>query len=226
MRAPPYIPPSDGGYDTWLLNFTTLLSANPTDYGLVAGDATACAAVYTAWHPAYLAAIDPSTKTPVTVAAKDTARATGEPTIRVYAQKIAKNPAVADALKVGIGLNPPNTTPSPVPPPLVAPALSVISASSLLHTIKVQNPDTPSSKAKPPGCTGVQIMRNVGETYATDPAQCTLYGVWTKAPNTSQFDVSQIGKKVTYFARYMTQSGPGGQSQPGPWSAALQSVVV
>lgn len=224
--APPYIPPTDSGFDGWLLNFTTLLTAAPTDYGLTAPDAVACAAQYTAWHPAYLLATDPVTRTSVTIADKDTARATAEGILRPYCQKIAKNPAVSDALKIGIGLNPPNTSPSPIPPILVAPTLAVVSASSLQHVISVQNPDTPTSKKKAPGAIGVQIVRSVGETFATDPAQCAWYAQWTKSPNVSAFDPLQIGKKVTYFARYLTRSGANGVSQPGPWSAALNSVVV
>ena len=35
-----FIPTRDAELDTWLLNFKTLIAANPANYGLVAGDAT------------------------------------------------------------------------------------------------------------------------------------------------------------------------------------------
>jgi len=35
------IPSRDADLDTWLLNFKTLIAATPTNYGLVAADATA-----------------------------------------------------------------------------------------------------------------------------------------------------------------------------------------
>jgi hypothetical protein len=226
MNQPSYIPPKDADFDVWLQNFTTLLTATPTDYGLVAGDATVCAAQYTAWHPAYLAATNPATRTAPTVAAKDGARVTAVNTIRPYAQQISKNMAVSDLLKVGIGVNLPNNVPVPIPAPLTSPALLLQSASPQVHQLQYRDSTTPLTKAKPFGAVGIEIWRSVGTVAATDPAQCSLYETWTKTPNTSQFDVGDVGKTATYFGRWVTRSGPGGSNQPGPWSARLVVVVL
>lgn len=224
--APSYIPPRDADFANWLLNFSTLISANPGDYGLVAGDATAIAAQNTAFAAAYTAAIDPSTRTPATVAAKDTARYNAEFVVRPYAQNIRLNAAISDALKVGLGLNLPNSTRPPIPPPTVAPALAFDAATPLQHKLRYSDPSSPVGKAKPVGSIGVEIWRSIGTVPATDPAQASYYGTFTKSPNFSTFTADQVGKVCTYFARFVTRSGAGGRTSSGPWSAPLTIAVV
>jgi hypothetical protein len=56
-----YIPSRDADLDTWALNFKTLISATPTNYGLQASDGTAVTNAFNSWHTAYLAAVNPST---------------------------------------------------------------------------------------------------------------------------------------------------------------------
>lgn len=226
MRAPSYIPAKDSEFLAFLINFAALITATPADYGLTAGNAVSVNAQLALFEPALALATDPTTKTPVTVASKDAARLVAVATVRPLAQAVAKNPAISDALKIGLGLNPPNTSPSPIPPITVAPTLALISAQVGMHTLDIRNPETPTSKAKPPGASGIQLYRNVGTTHATDPAQCALQAVTTKTPVMSAFEPADTGKKVTYFARFVTPSGPGGMQQPGPWSLPLASTVL
>jgi hypothetical protein len=226
MNQPSYIPPKDADFDVWLQNFSTLLTATPTAYGLIAGDAVVVAAQYTAWHAAYLAATNPTTRTSATVAAKDGARVTAVATIRPYAQQISKNMSVTDALKIGIGVNLPNNVPVPIPPVATSPALILQSAAPQQHILQYRDSTTPLSKAKPFGAIAVEIWRAVGVTAAVDPSACALYARWTKTPNISSFAVGEVGKTATYFARWVTRSGVGGQSAPGPWSAPLVAIVM
>lgn len=226
MRAPSYIPPADAPFEAWFLNLSTLLTATPTAFGITVPQAATVQGQYDLWNPAYALAIDPSTRTPVTVAAKDGVRLIAEATIRPVCQQIARNPAITDAAKISLGLNPPNTTPAPIPPPVVAPVLGFKFAEPLQVTLSVQNPDTPTSKAKPPGVVAVEVWQSVGVAHATDPSQCTLVGRWTKTPNRLSFSAPDTGKKLTVFARYVTQSGAGGQSASGPWSLPLNSTIL
>lgn len=97
-------------------NFSTKISASPTSYGLSASQATAYAALNTAWQAAYQTAITPSTRTKSTVAAKNASRAP----LRVMASNLAKiidgTPTVTDAQKIDLGIAV-RATPSPMPPP-------------------------------------------------------------------------------------------------------------
>jgi len=226
MNQAPYIPAKDADFDNWLQNFSTLLTAEPTDYGLVSGDAVIVAAQYSAWHAAYLLATNPATRTSATVAAKDGARVTATSTVRPYATQISRNMGVSDELKIGIGVNLPNNVPVPIPPVTSAPSLILVSATPQAHNLQYRDSLTPTAKAKPFGAVALELWRSVGVSAATDPSQCSLYAQWTKTPNIVSFDVGDVGKKATYFSRWTTRSGPGGTAQPGPWSAPLVVTVI
>lgn len=224
--ATSYIPAKNADFQSWLLNFSTLLTAAPTTYGLVAGDATTVAAQYTAWHTAYLAATDPTTRTSVTVAAMNAARATAEAIVRPYAVSISLNAGVSNSDKTAIGVTVAKTIPTPVPPPTTTVTLSLISGQHLTHQLGYKDTSTPTAKAKPPGVIALQLFRAVGLTPATDPSQAVYYDNWTKSPNISTFQAGDVGKVCSYFARWATRGGPGGSSQYGPWSAAYNVNIM
>ena len=73
------------GFNDWLLNFSTLVSAAPLRYGLLPAERN-IAAVAAQWTAAYVPVTSKATKTPQAVAAKDTARVMAEAIVRPYAQ--------------------------------------------------------------------------------------------------------------------------------------------
>lgn len=226
MPAPSYIPAKDADFDTWFLNLDTLITAAPATYGLTAPDAVIIGAQYDIWHPAYLAAINPATRTPVSVAAKDAARVTAEATIRPYCQQVAKNAAVDNGDKVALGLNLPNPSRPPIPPPLVEPTVTFQSAAPLVHVMRYADSSSPVGKAKPVGAIGVEVWRKIGTSAEVDPDNCNYYGTVTKAPFRSNFSAPDVGKLCTYFLRFINKSGPGGVAAPGPWSAGITVAIV
>lgn len=224
MNQASYIPPKDADFDVWLQNFSVLLTANPTDYGLVAGDAVIVAAEYTNWHPKFLAATNPATRTAPTVAAKDGARVQATGVVRPYATQISRNPAVSDLLKLGIGVNLPNNAPVPVPPITDVPSLILQPSATGLTQIQYRSSGDPTSKAKPFGAIGLEVWRDIGTVAATSPEQCTLFATLTKTPQALSNAPAVNGQIMTFFARWTTRSGPAGVAQKGPWSLPL--VVV
>lgn len=226
MAQPRYIPNKDADFAAWLLNFATILAAAPTDYGLIAGDATIVTGVNTAFQSAYSAAIDPSTRTPVTIAAKDSTRAAAEATVRPYAVNISLNSAVSDALKVTIGVSLPRENPTPIPAPVTNPVVDLVQATPLQHTLSIRDVTTPTTKAKPPGVIGAEVHVAVGLTAAVSPATAQLKQITTKTPTRVTFDASERGMIATYFVRWTTRSGPAGVAQVGPWSVPTPFHIV
>lgn len=223
--ANPYLPPKDADFNNWLLNFSTLITAAPTTYGLLAGDAVAIAAQNTAFAAAFTAATDPGTRGPATVAAKDAARVVAEAVIRPYAVRIASNPAVDDLDKVAVGVTVRSATRAPVPAPTTAPALMLTSAVPGVLNLQFRDATTPLVKAKPFGVIGAEVWVNFGTVPATDPAQCSYAGSYTKTP--MQLDTTgNAGKVTTLFARWFNRSGNGGKSYVGPWSTSLVTYSV
>lgn len=222
---PSYIPAQDAAFRDWLLNFSTLITANPTNYGLIAGDAVIIAAQYTAFSAAYLTATNPTTRTSANIAAKDAARANAEAVVRPYAQRVRNNTTVSNALKIGLGITVPSVTPTPIPAPVVAPELGLQSAIPLQQTLTFRDP-TALGKAKPFGVIGVEIFRAIGTVPAVDPLAASYVATVTKTPFRQTFVAGNVGNVCTYFARFVTRSGPGGASQVGPFSAPLAVSVI
>lgn len=225
MPLASYIPNKDSDFQSWLLNFSTLITAIPAIYGLTAPDAVLIAAEESAFSAALLAATDPSTRGPVTVAAKDAARASAEAVVRPYAVAISQNPAVTNGDKVAVGVTVRSVTPTPIPAPVIAPSIELIKAQPLTMQLQVR-PVGSTSKAKPAGCISIEIARSVGTVAATDPDQLAIVGQYGKTPLIQTFGAGDQGKVVTYAARYRTRSGPAGVSQAGPWSALSAFVVL
>lgn len=220
-----YIPSTDSGFAAWLLNFSTLLTASPSTYGLTAPDAVIVAGQETAYSAALALSVDPGTRTPVTVAAKDAARAAAEFVVRPYAVQISQNPSVTNGDKVAIGVTVRSNIPTPIPAPVTPPGITLLMAQPLTHQIQVK-PVGSSNKAKPPGCIAIEIARSVGTVAATDPNQLAIIGQYGKTPLIQNFLAGDQGKICTYAARYRTRSGPAGVSQAGPWSALTSYVVI
>ena len=216
----PYIPARDADFDTWLLNFSTVGAAAPATYGLSGGQVTAIGGVQTAFASAYLLAIDPSTRTPVTVAAKDTARANAEAVVRPIAVTISLSAAISNGEKAAIGVTIPSVVPSPVPPPVTAPSILLQSAVIGLLNLAFRDSTSPTVRAKPAGVIGCEVWASVGTVAAIDPSQCAFVGMFTKTP--LQLPTGAVGGKVvTVFARWANRSGAGGVAATGPWSGAL-----
>jgi hypothetical protein len=223
---PPYLPAPDAGFATRLQNFATLLAASPTTYGLTSGDATIVTGLNTTFQAAYTAAIDPMTRTPVTVAAKNSARAAAEATARQYAVQISRNPGVTNSDKTAIGVSLPASPPTPVPAPTTNPTVDLVQATSLQHVLSIRDVTTPTSKAKPPGVIGAEIWTAVGVAPAVSPTTATLRQTSTKTPTRVSFDSADRGKICTYFIRWNTRGGPGGVAQVGPWSPPTSFVIL
>lgn len=226
MPAAPYIPAKDADFSAWLLNFATLITAAPTTYGLTAPAAVIIQAANDAFQPAYALAIDPGTRTAPTVAEKDAQRASAEATVRPYAVTISRNAAVTDENKVAVGVNLPNFSPVPIPPPSTYPMPSLRSAAPLSHLLGYADSGAPSGKKKPYGVIGCEIFRAIGTVPAVDPSQATYYNTATKAPFTSSFSGPDVGKIATYFMRWTTRSGPSGIASKGPFSAPLALTIM
>lgn len=221
-----YIPSKDADLVTWAENFSALITTAPTTYGLVAGDATAIAAAVNPFVAAYSVAVNPSTRTPATVAAKDAAKAAMLATVRPFAVQISLNSGVTNEDKTAVGVTVRKTVPTPVPAPTTRPALALASAQFGVQTLRYTDADMPTGKAKPPGAVGMELWVAVGTVPAIDPAQASYAATVTKSPYNHQTASADRGKVITFFGRWCTRGGSGGAAMTGPWSDPLVSTVL
>lgn len=225
MQAP-YIPAPKALFALWIANFAALIAATPTDYGLIAGDAATISAAADAYAAAYTASETPETRTSATIAEENAQRASATATVRPYAVQISRNPAVSNELKVGVGVNLPNATRTPIPAPTTQPVLIHNGSSHLTAALAFRDTETPFSKAKPFGATALEVRRTIGTAPAVDPDTALLAAMITKSPFSLAFISGDVGKVATLWGRWTTRSGPAGVAQAGPWSAALSFGII
>ena len=219
---PPYVPTKDADVDNWATNFSTLLTAAPATYGLVAADATTVAAARLSWHTAYLAAISPSTRTPTTVAAKNVARVNMLAVLRPYAQTISLNAGVSSGNKTAIGVNPRTSVPTPIAAPATNPVLTVDQALTLQHVLRYRDSlSSPSVKSKPYGVVQIQIFAATSATPITDPTLIAFKDQTTKSPALVSWQAGDKGKTAYYTARWVTRAG-----LVGPFAPIVSFVVA
>ena len=218
---PPYIPTKDADLGPYLLNASTLLTAAPATYGLVAGDAVALAAVVTPLLAALVLATNPATRTAVTIAAKDTAKSTALNVWRPLAQQISQNASVDPADQAAIGVTIRSSVRTPNTPPTDVPVLNIDSLLPNIASIRYRSTIAPTSKAKPDNVGSLQIVGTFGATFTTDPDAAPLIGSLTKSPFTLPTP-GQSGKKMTLWGRWVNARGSAGITSTGPWSVPLE----
>jgi hypothetical protein len=218
----PYIPSRNAAFVAWLANFSTLITASPATYGLMAGDATTIAAQKTAINAAYALITSPSTKTAATVSAYNTAKVIALAVARPYAQTISLNAGVSSANKTALGVNPRTSTPTPITAPTTAPALTNVSTSTAGTIIRYRDATaSPSVKAKPFGVIGLQLFATGSTTPITDPALLPLVATVTKSPFQVTLGSAFAGQHGYFAARWITRKG-----LVGPWSNILNVIVA
>ena len=219
---PSYIPAKESALNTWLLNFTALLTAAPSTYGLGPTDAANVAADVAVWTAAYTPILSPATKTAAAVSAKNSAKVTILAQIRTYAQQISLNSGVTSAAKTAIGVNPRTSTPTPITAPTTSPVLTAQSTSTAGTIIRYRDATaSPSVKSKPYGVTAVQLYALASPTPITDPTALGFLEVATKSPLTAALGSGDAGKTVYFAARWQTRKG-----LVGPWSPIISYIVA
>jgi len=218
-----YLPKTEGGLRDWTANFSALITANPSTYGLMASDATAIAALVNAYAAALTVAVDPATKNKGTVAAKDSAKAAMLAVVRRYAQVIKLNDGVTNQEKLDLGLNISDSSRTPVPAPTTYPICTILGATPLQHTLRFADASTPAKRAKPEGAIGLELYYFVGPNPPASPdgGPAEFYGVVTRQPYAIDHGDADVGKLATYWARWITRTG-----LTGPWSGPTGMTVA
>lgn len=216
-----YIPTQDAQALAWMQTFASGIAASPATYQLQASDATAIDNAVDAFASAYGVAVDPATRTPVTVNLKDTARNAAEQICRQYALGIKFNAGISDADKIAIGVRPINPNRTPISAPGTSPLLNVIASTPGSQALRFADSMTPDSPAKPFGASELLLFVAITAEAVDDPGQAEFYGKFTKNPIAVSFAASDNGKQATYFARWVSRKG-----DMGPWSSPVSMAIA
>jgi hypothetical protein len=215
-----YLPSTDADLSLWAQNFNTLITAAPATYGLDSAYAVALDGYTDAYVAALATANNPATRTVVTVAAKDAAKAAMKLFIRQGAKIVQATVSVTNENKTALGLPIHNDAPSPVPAPVTHPIIA--SAGIGPHRVVIRYADqlTPASARKPTGSIGMLMSYKVSATPIVDPGDLETADVVTRQPHEIELQAGDSGKKLYYVARWFTRTG-----LEGPYSD-IGSVTV
>jgi len=206
----PWLPPKDADLLAFCQAFSGNITSAPTDFGLVAADATLLATKVTGFQTSLAAIADPATRTAVTIAAKDIARDALMSDMRSLYKKIQAANLSADKLET-LGL-PIRSGPSPVPVPSIQPSIAIVSRIENTVRIRLFDPSEPARRGKPAGVDGAAIFSFVGETAPTTEAGWKFEGNVTRMIVDVVFpSTTPAGSKVWFTAFYFNpraQSGP------------------
>lgn len=218
-----YIPTKDADLINWGSNFAAVITADPAAYGLLAADALTIQTNFDEFNAAYTVAINPATRTIVTIAAKDEEKAGFLSLARAYAAVIRANAGVSPEAKAAAGLTIPDPTPTPIPVPSTYPLMAapLQGVGTILMTLVDQA--TPLIKAKPFGVAGacLYFSKWVGAT-PPDGDSKQLLGLITKSDNiieTAPF--ATAGEKIRWYAQWYNRKG-----QLGPIGPVLDTIVL
>lgn len=218
-----FLPARDTVLQAWAVNFSARITAAPTVYGLVVGDATALALLVTTYTNALTTATTPSTRTSGTVLAKNTAKVQMVADIRVLAKRIQANPAVTPQMRNDLGLPIHSLVPSPVPPPSTAPALTLGAVRNCQVPVTLGDSTDPSRRAKPAGVTGALLYSFIAPNGVLPPSdlrQWSMQDVATRRKVTVNFSGADVAKVAHFVACWIN-----GKGERGPLSDTETAVI-
>jgi hypothetical protein len=194
----------------WSTTFNDLFGSSPTTYGGTAAQATQYGTLHTAWIASYTAANASNQKNKALCAAMYTAKAALLPYARMLYKQIQANVAIAPNLKVELGIHVPDTSPSSIPAPVLAPALETVSVFGRNVRVGVRHPVT-GKRTKPAGCVGVSLFSFVSPTLPPADATWQSEGNVTRSDVIVQFPETIAPTTVVWFtAFYYTARGLAG----------------
>lgn len=199
-----YLPKTKGVLNIWQANFVAKVVANPTDYGLVAGDVVDLAAFSTAWQTSLAAMTVAQNAAKGAVQTNDEDMDALESEVRGLVKQIQAWKNMTDAKRRELGITVPDLTKTPLseqivlttPPPIVQ-AKCTGPKFVQLDWYPTQAPG--ESEALPQGISGVSIFYAEGG-IPSDESQWKFLALDTNSPY-----VHNVGNDATVTIAYKAQ---------------------
>jgi hypothetical protein len=220
-----FLPTNDAELLAWSANYSSLLTSEAASIGILPAQATAYAALHTAFAAALELATEPATRTRMNIAAKNDARVPLKAMARDLARIINAFPGMTNPQRIELGLNPREPEQTPINPPTDPPVLEVVSATGRILKVKLHAVDS-NSRGKPENVDGATVFSFIGSQPPADITQWVFQGSTTRTVFDIEFPPTvAAGAQVWLTAFWFSprsQSGPACQ----PVSAYIAGGVV
>jgi hypothetical protein len=217
-----YIPAAELAFNAWQQNFVTRVQAGGAGWGLTPVEIAALVAAQVPWDSAYAVGNIEADPSPSQRQAKRDAMRVFKQFIRNFVKtKLNNNTAVVNADREALNLTVYDTERTDRPVPAYAPFVRVDSISHLGHKLRITDPNTPDSQAKPKNAIGMRVYWYIGTVAPTDIVQYQFHGIATRFLYNISFAASDIGKTAWYIVMY-----EGARGQKGAQSTPADAVII
>jgi len=218
------IPPtSDTGVRDWAANFQLIAGAAPTAIGLTAAMMTAYSGLLSDYLARLTAATDPSTKTKVSVQAKNTSKAALISSSRQLVKIADAFPGTTNTQRASLGMHIRDTGPTPRPAPTTQPIVSIAGSGGGQALLRLRDETTPDKKAKPAGVFGALLATAVtaGPEVPPNFAPGVFNAVVTRTDYTLPLPPASAGKTLWAQCQWINERG-----EPGPVSVVTSALIA
>jgi hypothetical protein len=216
---------TDATVVTGSANFASVIATDFASLGLTSAQSTAFGTLNTTLQSAYSAAVDPTTRTRVTIAQKNLALKNMRSSAILLAKIIYATPTVTDAQLIGLGLLP-RSTRTPIPAPSTAPVVEIGVVSGRLVNLRLRSADYPDRRGMEPGATGANLYSYVGATPPVDSRDYHFEGMTTRTIAQIVFPADVASGAIVWLsARWISDRGATGPAST-PVSFNLQGGAV
>jgi hypothetical protein len=217
-----YIPRNEEDFNDFQDNWITKMVAKALAWGIPAGTVTENTDAQTDWVAKYAVGKDEADPNSAQRRAKNDSRTEYTGIIRkTVKQYITNNPVVTDADKVSLRLTVPDTIRTRSAVPDHSPRGAVSKIDHLLHDLRITDPETPNTKAKPKGVARINVYRYIGASPPSGLSDYAFIGSATTSKYVSKFGDGDIGKKAFYILQYENTRG-----ERGPVSDSVSATIA
>jgi hypothetical protein len=215
-----FMPEGDRPFLIWLKIMMAYLWLKYAEWNIPHTDVNELSTLITAFEQKLTLTEDPSTRTKVTVQAKNDARKDVETKTRIVLKAyVTYNPLVTNADREAMGLPVHKTTRTRVAVILSVPEAEVKLPSEGVVEISFSDSET-KGKAKPKGAQGVEVCHAILDSTPKDWKQLVHSAFATRTPLRMTFDGTERGKTLYLALRWENTRG-----EKGPWSQ-IYSVII
>lgn len=225
---PDFLPRADAGLLAWTANFAYRLSVDYERYHVDPIKAAEYLALQDEFARGYQTAIEPGSRTPVSVNQKNTLRAKLKTATRSLASPIRANRAVSESDLILLGLHRPSKPRRAFSPPGEPPKVWLKALGGRRIKVMLRDAQRTSSRARPRDVFGAIVFMRVGENVQENP------NPWRYKTQTRQVDFdleikefAPPGTRVWVSAQWMIRRGTTGpQSEPVCVRLSFDELVI
>ena len=215
-----YFPSRQAELIPWGANLSGKISATPTAFGTTSTAATALASANTAMASAYATAVNPATRTRMTIEQKNAAIKAFMAEARVVVKQVQGFPALSDAQRIDLGITV-HAPVAPINPPTESPVVEIVAA--LGRTIKVKLHAIGSDRrSKPAGASGAAVFSFVGSAPPADINAWVFQGSTTRTVFNIVFPPTVAAGSQVFLTAFWFNP----RSQSGPACTPISAYVA